>query len=377
MGDGRYSRRFFKLGIVAIILLVIVNFSPIGAFVSLLLDITAPITIGLSIAFIINIPLCFLERIWIRIDKKAEYRRHVALRRAVCLSICFLLLFGSLTALCFAIVPQLRLSLSALLDALPVLSEQLELKWQELSLFFAKYGISLPSPNFDIENILAWARTLIIGKERAIISKSIGMANSVFSRTFDVALAFIICAYVLARKEMLCKQSRRFFDALLPRTLSARLFEVSGLAARTFSSFVSGQVFEALILGGLCFVGMLIFGMPFPALISTVVGVSALVPIFGAFFGICIGTVFVLVSKPAMAIWFVIFLLVLQQIETNFIYPRVIGKYVGLPAVWVLLSVTVGSAFGMAGILLSVPAFSVIYCLFGRFVNERLKIKKI
>jgi predicted PurR-regulated permease PerM len=118
---------------------------------------------------------------------------------------------------------------------------------------------------------------------------------------------------------------------------------------------------------------MIIFRMPFPALISVVVGVSALIPIFGAFFGIGIGALFVLVSKPSMTIWFIVFLLVLQQIETNFIYPRVIGKYVGLPAVWVLLSVTVGSSFGVVGILLSVPLFSVIYCLLGRFADERLK----
>ena len=377
MGDNRFWDKVFKLAAVALILLVLANFSPIGAFISLLLDITAPITIGLAIAFIINIPLRFLEHIWKIIDRKADTRKRFTVRRATCLSVCFLLLFGSLTALIFAIIPQLRLSASALFDALPEVSRQLEARWIRLANFFARYDITLPTPDFSIEGILAWVRSALVGKENSILGKSIGMANSIFSRAFDIGLAFVICAYVLSRKEMLGVQCERFFRAILPEDTSSRLFEINRLCAKTFTSFVTGQIFEALILGGLCFIGMLIFGMPFPALISVVVGVSALIPIFGAFIGIGVGTVFVLVSQPSMAIWFVIFLLALQQVETNFIYPRVIGKYVGLPAVWVLLSVTVGSAFGVVGILLSVPAFSVIYCLFGRFVDEKLTNENI
>ena len=375
MSDNKFLRKLSELAAVALILLLIINFSPLSTFISLLLDVTAPVILGLVIAFIINIPLCFFERIWLKFDKSSGGKRRHGVRRCVCLTVCFLLFFGSLTALIFAIIPQLRLSATALLDALPVISERLDGYWEELSAFLSKYSINLPAPNFSIENILAWLRTALIGKEGAIINKSLGMANSVFSRAFDVALAFVIGAYVLSRKEMLVAQCRRFFCAVFRADLCTKIFDIGTLASKTFVSFVTGQVFEAFILGGLCFAGMLIFRMPFPALISVVVGVSALIPIFGAFFGIGVGAVFVLVSKPSMAVWFIIFLVVLQQVETNFIYPRVIGKYVGLPAVWVLLAVTVGSSFGIAGISLSVPAFSVIYCLIGRFIDERLDKK--
>lgn len=373
MGDNKFSRKLFALATVAVILLLIINFSPISAFISLLIDITAPITLGLAIAFIINIPLCFFERIWLRIDKHADYKKHSAIRRCICLCVCFLLFFGSLTALIFAIIPQLRLSATALLDALPVIRERLDGYWAELTNFLAKYNIALPALNFSMENIIDWLRSAIFGKDGAIINKSLGMANSVFSRTFDVALAFVIGAYVLAKKEMLKKQCRRLFCAIFSSKLCAKIFDVSALACKTFTSFIVGQVFEAFILGGLCFIGMIIFRMPFPALISVIVGVSALIPIFGAFFGIGIGALFVLVSKPSMTIWFIVFLLVLQQIETNFIYPRVIGKYVGLPAIWVLLSVVLGSSFGIVGISLSVPAFSVIYRLIGQFIDKKTK----
>lgn len=372
MSDNKFLRKISELALVALILFLIINFSPLSAFISLIIDITTPIILGLAIAFIINIPLRFFEGIWLKFDKSDNLKKHAAPRRCVCLIVCFLLLFGSLTALVFAIIPQLRLSATALLDALPVISERLDGYWEELSAFLSKYNISLPTPNFSIENILSWIRTALIGKEGALINKSLGMANSVFSRTFDVALAFVIGAYVLSRKEMLISQCRRFFCAICSAELCSKIFDICAITAKTFVSFITGQVFEAFILGGLCFAGMLILRMPFPALISVVVGVSALIPIFGAFFGIGVGAVFVLVSKPSMTIWFVIFLIVLQQIETNFIYPRVIGKYVGLPAVWVLLAVTVGSSFGIAGISLSVPAFSVIYCLIGRFIDGKL-----
>lgn len=369
--DHATRRLLTRIALIALFLYAVINFSPLGSFFSLLLDITAPITIGLSIAFIINIPLCFFERLFDKAIGTPRAKWLLKLRRALCLLLCFILLLGIIIALCFAIIPQLKLSANALLDALPVISEQLIAHWERFSAFLGGYGITLPTPDFSIEGMLGLVRSAMLGRESAIINKSIGMAGSVFSRFFDVSLALVICVYVLARKEMLAKQCRRFLRAFLPSTACDRFFEIAGLSARTFTSFVSGQVFEAALLGVLCFLGMLLFGMPYPALISVVVGVSALIPIFGAFFGICVGTVFILVSDPSMAIWFVLFLLVLQQIESNVIYPRVIGKYVGLPAVWVLLSVTVGSAFGVVGILFSVPLFSVIYSLLGQFVKKR------
>lgn len=364
-------RLLTRIALVALFLYVVINFSPLGSFLSLLLDITAPITIGLSIAFIINIPLCLFERLSEEAFGAPRARWLLMLRRAFCLLLCFILLLGIIIALCFAIIPQLKLSANALLDALPVISEQLSERWQRLSTLLLGYGISLPTPDFSIEGMISLAHAALIGRESAIINKSIGMAGSVFSRAFDVTLAFVICVYVLARKEMLTRQVKRFIRAMLPSSAANKLFDVSTLAARTFASFISGQIFEAVLLGVLCFLGMLLFGMPYPALISVVIGVSALIPIFGAFFGISVGTVFILVSEPPMAIWFIVFMLVLQQIESNVIYPRVIGKYVGLPAVWVLLSVTVGSAFGVVGILFSVPLFSVIYSLLGQFVKKR------
>lgn len=371
MKQHTHLSRISRLALIALCAFIIINFSPIGSFLALLLDVGAPIIIGLSIAFIINIPLCLFERLFEKMLGAPSARWVAVLRRALSLILCFALLLGILTALLLAIVPQLRLSASALLDALPVISEQLSERWRMISELLSGYGISLPTPDLSIEGIIGLARAALIGRESAIINKSIGMAGSVFSRAFDVTLAFVICVYVLARKEMLARQVKRFIRAALPPSAADKLFGVSALAARTFSSFISGQLFEAVLLGVLCFLGMLLFGMPYPALISVVIGVSALIPIFGAFFGISVGTIFILVSKPSLAIWFIVFMLVLQQIESNIIYPRVIGKYVGLPAVWVLLSVTVGSAFGVVGILFSVPIFSVVYCLLGRFVERR------
>ena len=141
-----------------------------------------------------------------------------------------------------------------------------------------------------------------------------------------------------------------------------------------FTRFVTGQLTEACIIGILCFIGMLIFGMPYAAIISVLIGFTALIPIFGAFIGTGIGAFLILLENPLKAFWFVVFIIVLQQLEGNLIYPRVVGKSVGLPGIWVLTAVTIGGGlFGILGMLFSVPVCSVLYVLFRKFVNNRVK----
>ncbi len=148
---------------------------------------------------------------------------------------------------------------------------------------------------------------------------------------------------------------------------------VGRLSNRIFSKFVSGQCTEAIILGGLCFFGMSLFSMPYALMVSVVVGVTALIPMFGAFIGAGIGAFLILMVNPKSAFWFLLFIIVLQQLEGNLIYPRVVGKSVGLPGIWVLVAVTIGgSLWGVAGILLSVPTCSVLYALLRQSVRQRL-----
>ena len=157
-----------------------------------------------------------------------------------------------------------------------------------------------------------------------------------------------------------------------------KLLDLLSLTNQTFSSFVTGQLTEAIIIGVLCFMGMLIFRMPYAAVISLLVGVTALIPVFGALIGTAIGAFLILLVSPIKAIWFVIFIIVLQQLEGNLIYPRVVGKSVGLPGIWVLAAVTLGNNLaGVVGMLLSVPLCAVLYCVLRDVVNARLAKKKL
>ena len=167
-------------------------------------------------------------------------------------------------------------------------------------------------------------------------------------------------------------------QAFLPKKSNVdRVVSFVQIVDRTFTNFITGQITEAVIIGSLCFIGMLIFRMPYAAVVSVLVGVTALIPVFGAFIGTAVGAFLILFDDPIKALWFIVFIVVLQQLEGNLIYPKVVGKSVGLPGIWVLVAVTIGGTVGgVAGIIISVPACAVIYCLLSQLVTVRLKKKE-
>ena len=190
----------------------------------------------------------------------------------------------------------------------------------------------------------------------------------------DIVLGIVFAIYLLAQKENLGRQTKKSIRAIFGEERAKKIVDFSSLTNSVFTKFVTGQLTEACIIGVLCFIGMLIFGMPYAGIISILVGFTALIPIFGAFIGTGIGAFLILLENPLKAIWFVIFIIVLQQLEGNLIYPRVVGKSVGLPGIWVLAAVTIGGGlFGVMGMLFSVPICSVLYVMFREYVNRKSK----
>ena len=208
-------------------------------------------------------------------------------------------------------------------------------------------------------------------------AKTIG--GSVVSVVINVVLSIFIAFYFLLQKDLIINQCQRLAGAVLSQKVYNKTARILNLSNRAFANFISGQFIEAIILGVLCFIGMLIFRFPYPEVVAVLVGVSALIPILGAWLGGGISAVLILINNPIKALWFLVFLVVLQQLESNLIYPRVVGKQVGLPGVWVLLAVVIGTGvYGAFGALLAVPVASVAYTLLSDFVayrNER-KAKK-
>ena len=191
-------------------------------------------------------------------------------------------------------------------------------------------------------------------------------------------IAFVFACYILLQKEKLGLQCRKALFALLPKRVAERVISVCSLSHRVFSSFITGQCVEAVILGTMFFVAMSILKMPYALLVGCLIAVTALIPIVGAFIGCGVGAFLILMVSPMQALIFVIMFLILQQVEGNLIYPHVVGSSVGLPSIWVLFAVTVGgSLMGVLGMLLFIPLTSVLYTLFREFVYKRLREKNI
>ena len=373
--QNKILRTVTVIGALLIACIVIIDLSAFLSALGAIAGIIMPISVGLCIAFVINIPLTLLERLWDKIDKHSTRRYHHAIKRAVCLFICIAGLGGIIFLFVLTVTPYLEASLTSLFNALPVFVDKLQALWDSLSEKLAAYSIRLPELDLDTEKISSALTEYFSKNSDRILNISIGFASSVVSTVFNVILAAVISVYVLAKKERLRIQAKRILWAFFPEERCKSVLNVASLTASTFARFLTGQLTEAVILGVLCLIGMLIFGFPYAALISLIIGVTALIPIFGAFIGIGIGALLILLYDPLTAVWFLVFITVLQQIETNIIYPRVVGKSVGLPALWVLIAVTVGSSFGIVGMLISVPLVSVIYCLAGQLVSARLEKK--
>jgi len=192
-----------------------------------------------------------------------------------------------------------------------------------------------------------------------------------FSGVINLFMGFVFAIYMLLQKEKLIKQFKKLFKAYLPEDKSRKLFYIGTITNDTFKKFFGGQFIEAVLLGILCFIGMTIFKMPYALTISVVIGVTALIPVFGAFFGTIIGAILILAVNPTQAFWFVIYIVVIQQIDGNFIYPKVVGDSVGLPGIWVMLAVIVGgNSLGIVGMLIGVPVASIVYKLVKEYVNR-------
>ena len=194
-----------------------------------------------------------------------------------------------------------------------------------------------------------------------------------------MAIALVFSIYLLANKEKLLLQTKKILYALSPTPKVAKsIIEVGKLTNNTFAAFISGQCIEAVIIGTLCTIGMLIFRLPYALLIGTLVGATSIIPIFGAFLGTIPSVFIIFLISPIKAFWFIIFILVLQQIEGHLIYPRVVGNSVGLSAIWVILALVIGESIGgVLGIFIGIPLFAVFYKLFGQYVNNKIKKKNI
>lgn len=325
-----------------------------------------PFIIGAITAFVINVLMNILE-------EKCFYKMNKG-KRVVSLISSLFLIFGFIVVLLFILIPQLKNAGMIFVDNLPEYHENI----MELGKTIGLTDKQLEVFSLDDSKIIEEFSALLGQHSKSLIDLSFGLVNSVVSAVCNFFVGLVFAIYVLVDKEKLCEQVKRVLKVFLKKKEYNKVIEFAKLSNNTFSNFVKVQVLEACILGLLCFVGMLIFRLPYAATISVLIGFTALIPIFGAFIGCLLGAFLIFMVSPISAVIFVVFFLVLQQIEGNFIYPKVVGGKIGLPSIWVLVAVMIGgSVGGVFGMLLGVPVVSILYSLLKTIVDSREKKEAI
>ena len=357
---------------IAFIIFMLVNYEKIFNVLSYIINIFSPFILGIIFAFMLNVLLNFIERKIFGKAKLGSFWHKV--KRPFSITISLLTVIIIIIFVINLLIPQLKNSVTLFIETLPGYKEDIinilerfdvdENTTQVVSDYLDNFGRVITDFIKDNSQDVITVTTEVVGSVINIVSKGV--------------ISIVFAMYILAQKENLVRQINKVMNAYLKPKTIFKFKNIASLANRTFSSFVTGQCLEAVIFGMLCFIGMLILRIPYALPIAVLLGFTALIPIFGAIIGIVLGSILIFMVSPVKAIIFVVFVLIVQQLENNLIYPKVVGKSVGLPGMWVLLSVTVGgSVGGLIGLIVATPLCSLIYALISQMVNERLKKNKI
>ncbi len=359
----------------AVVCLGVLNFSLLLGLLGSFFGMLKPFILGAGIAFVLNLPLKFMEEKWLchLPDKLKKSKRTIG----IVLSLLFFL--AVIAFVVITVIPQMGRTINQLGMEIPVFFNRV---FEEAKVLLAdnpqalEFLNDLEFESFQWEDVLTKAAGFLKNGVGSLLSSTMNVAGSVFGSIVNGVIAFIFSIYILGQKEKLKNQTERIIKAYFKEETQNKIFYVAQLLYRNFSKFLTGQCIEAVILGSLFVVAMTIFRMPYAFMIGVLIAFTALIPLVGAFVGCFLGAFFILVDSPMKAVWFVIMFLILQQLEGNLIYPKVVGNSVGLPSLWVLVAVTLGSSmFGVLGMLMFIPLFSTAYTLIREDVNRRNKEK--
>ena len=335
----------------------------------------SPFVVGSGIAFVFNVPMRAVERQFSDI-RRAGLKRTLAIVVTIfCLVLVVMFVFELL-------IPQIQLTIDALSARIPSFITRTAAKLTEVLEDYPDAGPwlqeKLKLDSLNLQDLLTKALTFLWDQVSLVMGGAVNVIGSVTGAIINTVVAIAFALYCLARKEILARQGRRILYAFLPEGVVDETIRILRLVNSTFSNFISGQCLEACILGCLFAIAMAILKMPYIPLVSVVIAVTALIPVVGAFVGCIVGAFFILVNDPIQALTFIAMFLVIQQLENNLIYPRVVGTSIGLPGMWVLVAVTVGGGImGVGGMLLMIPLASVCYTLAREITDKRLAERNI
>ncbi len=371
------DKRIIKFMIIAALLVfLLLYFNSVISLAKMLLGVIAPLLAGFAIAYILNIPLTKLERIYFPKSKSNFINKS---RRGVCLLLSIVIIVGIAIIIMSVVIPQITIAFATVYDGIPEFIQNVE-EWivanQHIFPSIAEFVLEQFN-NINIPTLLSNVASYVTIGIESIFNSSISIISTVTSSIFNVFMAIVFAAFLVFAKETIIAQLHKVQKAYTkPQTVKTTNFVLKTIN-ESFHNYIIGQCTEAVILGCLCAIGMLIFGFPYAAAVGMFMGVTALIPILGAYLGSILGAVLILMTEPSKVLWFVIFVIVLQQLEGNIIYPKVVGNSIGLPGVWVLAAVVIGGGtFGIIGMVLSVPLASALYKLVSHYTNKKLETER-
>ena len=366
----------FIITYAALLVFALINIKYVGYLLNLL----KPFIVGFAIAFILNIPLSSFEKAWKnRKNKKAKNKKqkqdkdnNPKMMRPLAIVFSLLVFILVIAGVLLIIIPQL-------VNTVDIFKENLPVAFNNAKDWILEHARNNPeimdkvksfTPNW--EELDATTTEWIKNAASGLIGVGFSLVRGVIGALVNFVMGIIFAVYMLAQKEKLTEQFKKLIRSFLSEERANKVFYVGNVTNTTFKSFIGGQFIEAVILGILCFICMTIFKMPYALSISVVIGISNIIPVFGPWVGGIIGSIIILGVNPMQALWFILLAIILQQIDGNLIYPKVVGDRVGLPGIWVMLAVLVGgNGFGIVGMFVAVPIASVIYKLLKERVTTR------
>lgn len=368
----RNFKVFLKYALcIAAIILIIIRMDRVVSWVGNFWSIIFPLVLGCLIAYALNIIMKFLEKNWFPDSANPVLRR---CKRGICLFLSIFMIIGALLLIIRIVVPEL-------MDAFAVIGDEIPVYFEKIQEWVVKNGEMFPTVAESIgemkinwqelfQKIVSYATSGVT----SMLNSAVIFVTKLLGSVVNISIALIFAIYILLNKEKLKSQAVTLENVYLKSSFIRQVNKVVYTAHSCFTSFISGQCVEAVILGILCTVGMFILRFPYAPMVGTFIGATALIPMVGAYIGAVVGAFMIFTVSPIKALGFIVFIVVLQQLEGNLIYPKVVGASIGLPGMWVLTAVTIGGGLGgIPGMLIGVPLAATIYRLIRQDVKERLE----
>ena len=362
----------------AVIIVCLWKYETVLDILFFVLNILTPFILGGAIAFVLNVPMNFVQRHLFDEERIKKSKVSQKMARPVSMILVLIAVFGIVAIIMFILIPQLGETFANLGRSIQAFIPQIQ-EWASRLFNDNKEIMDMVNNlEFDWNKIMDTGINFFKNGAGSVVNSTITAAKSIVSGLTTFFIAFVFAIYILLQKEKLGVQAKKVLFAFVRRGRAEATVEVLSLTYNTFSSFLTGQCVEAVILGSMFAVSMTILKLPYALLVGVLIAFTALIPIFGAFVGCGVGAFLIFMVDPMKALIFVVLFLVLQQIEGNLIYPHVVGNSVGLPSIWVLAAVSIGgSLMGVVGMLIFIPIVSVVYALFREIVYLKLKKNQI